>query len=211
MACEPPTHVAEMIEQLAETYAQELPLPDAEHARRCASFAAHLFDVLADRLELRPSDRLLTIAAALWHDVGYARAARDHMRKSFDMLVGCNFAEFDAEERVIIACAARYHRRLLPNIEHAGFGTLSSSNQRRVRRISAIVRLAVALDAGHLGAVTKIEVDPAVTPVVVRVFATGSAEVERDRLSENAAAFERLTYIPLRVEVERYRMTSSQP
>jgi exopolyphosphatase/guanosine-5'-triphosphate,3'-diphosphate pyrophosphatase len=178
-----------------------LALPDDQHARRSARFAGDIFDALHDRLDLAPDDRRLAVLAALFHDVGYARDVRDHQRKSFDMLREAELPTLSAAEREIVAAVARYHRKSLPNIEHAGFGFMSSNDQRRVRRLSGVVRLAVALDASHLGVVQSVDVRPEGEPIVLTAHATDNVEVERDRLRENAAAFTHLTQLPLRADI----------
>jgi exopolyphosphatase / guanosine-5'-triphosphate,3'-diphosphate pyrophosphatase len=188
-----------MIEQALAS--SGLALPDAEHALRCARFAGEVFDALRERLALAPEDRRLAVLAALFHDVGYARDARDHQRKSFDMLRETHLPDVSEAEREIVAAVARYHRKTLPNIEHAGFGFMSSDDQRRVRRLSGVVRLAVALDASHLGVVQSIAVDAGGDPIRVTARASGNVEVERDRLRENAAAFTQLTQLPLRADI----------
>ena len=175
--------------------------PDAKHALRSAHFASVIFDALHARLELAADDRRLAVLAALFHDVGYARDVRDHQRKSFDMLRETSLDNVSDAERDIVAAVARYHRKSLPNIEHAAFGFMSSADQRRVRRLSAVVRLAVALDASHLGVVQSVEIQSASQPIRLIAHATGNVEVERDRLRENAAAFTHLTQLPIRAEI----------
>jgi exopolyphosphatase/guanosine-5'-triphosphate,3'-diphosphate pyrophosphatase len=181
--------------------ASNLTLPDEEHALRAARFASELFDALRHRLELAPDDRRLALLATLFHDVGYARDVRDHHRKSFDMLREAELPGLSDAEREIVAAAARYHRKSLPNIEHAGFGYMTVADQRRVRRLSGVVRLAVALDASHLGVVHSIDVRSDSEPIVLTAHANDNVEVERDRLRENAAAFMQLTQLPLRAEI----------
>lgn len=175
--------------------------PDADHARRSARFAGTLFDALRERLELDAADRLLAVLAAYFHDVGYARDAREHQRKSFDMLRAAQLPGLSDADRDIVALVARYHRKSLPSIEHALFGYLSMSDQRRVRRLSAVVRLAVALDASHLGLVTAVTARGDADPIRLTAHASAEAEVERDRLRENAAAFSHLTQLPIRAEI----------
>jgi exopolyphosphatase/guanosine-5'-triphosphate,3'-diphosphate pyrophosphatase len=182
---------------LAERYENELPLPDRAHALRCATFAGTLFDALAEALMLAEDDRQIVVAAVLWHDVGYARDARDHARKSFDMIAGANVPEFTHAQTMIIASVARYHRRLLPSIEHVGFGEMTAGDQRRVRRLSAICRVAVALDASHLGLVDNIQLDVRPDYCSLTAWVTENAEFERDRLAEAASAFGRLTSLRL--------------
>jgi exopolyphosphatase/pppGpp-phosphohydrolase len=176
-------------------------VPDREHAVRCAGFAGALFDGLHARLELEPGDRRLAVVAALLHDAGYLRGARDHHRKSYDIVSAANLPGFSRQEQVIAACAARYHGRTMPNIEHAGFGEMDTEEQRRTRRLSAIVRLAAAGDASHLGVVTSLSAQAERNGAVVTVSAGAEPSVDRDRLREAAGGFTALTYLPLRIEI----------
>ena len=198
MSTVPPTDEQLIDQALASS---GLTLPDGEHALRSARFAGELFDALHARLKLAPDDRRLAVLAALFHDVGYARDVREHQRKSFDMLREADLPDLTDGEREIVAAAARYHRKTLPNIEHAGFGYMSVADQWRVRRLSGVVRLAVALDASHLGVVQSVAVDAEAAPIRLTAQATGNVEVERDRLRENAAVFTQLTQLPLRAEI----------
>jgi exopolyphosphatase/guanosine-5'-triphosphate,3'-diphosphate pyrophosphatase len=176
-------------------------LPDDEHARRCARFAAKLAEQLGSWLEVESSDYRLAAVAALFHDAGYMRGLHDHHRKSFDIIREASLPGFSPEDHLIVASAARYHGRATPNIEHAGFGEMDFADQRRVRRISAIVRLSVALDASHLGPVTDIDVDFTEHVPLIRAFADGDAPVERDRLREAAGSVHHLIQKRIRTEV----------
>lgn len=178
-----------------------LALPDEPHARRCAAFAAALFDDLHATLGLDASDRPLAIGAALLHDVGYLRGGRDHHRKSFDIIRGATALPYDDADRLIVALVARYHGHTLPNIEHAGFGELEAGDQRRVRRLAALVRVAAAADGSHLGIVHGLRADGDERRVTFHARASEEPAVDRDRLREAAGGFAQLTQIPARVEV----------
>jgi exopolyphosphatase / guanosine-5'-triphosphate,3'-diphosphate pyrophosphatase len=191
--------VATIIDELLQGSA--ISLPDAEHGVRCAVFADTLFEGLATELGLTPSHRRPAIAAALFHDVGYLRSQRDHHRKAFDILRESCLPGLDESERLIAACAARYHGGGHPNIEHAGFGEMSAEEQRVVRRIAAITRLAAALDASHLGFIEKVEVDVDARGARVIVHASQEPSVERVRLDEAAGSFLILTQKPMRVDI----------
>ena len=182
--------------------ASRLTLPDAEHGWRCARVAGELFDALAEPLELGSGDRQLATLAALLHDVGHTRDAREHHRKSFDMIRAANLPGLAHAEREIVAAVARYHRKALPSIEHAGFGFMSAADQRRVRRLAALVRLAVALDASHLGVVDAIHIESEPEGRLRLIaHASSAAELERDRLRENAGAFAALTQLPIQTDI----------
>jgi exopolyphosphatase/pppGpp-phosphohydrolase len=186
---------SELLDRLA------IEVPDREHAVRCAKFAGALFDGLQARLELALGDRRLAVVAALLHDAGYLRGARDHHRKSYDIVNAANLPGLSRQEQVIAACAARYHGRTMPNIEHAGFGEMDTEEQRRTRRLSAIVRLAAAGDASHLGVVTNLSVQIEENGAIVTVTASAEPSVDRDRLREAAGGFTALTYLPMWIEI----------
>ena len=179
----------------------QIEVPDVAHAIRCATFASSLFDSLHRRIDLPPSDRRLAVVAALLHDAGYVRGARDHHRKSYDVVNSAFLPGFSRQEQVITACAARYHGRTMPNIEHAGFGEMDMEEQRRTRRLSAIVRLAAACDASHLGVITAVSARPDEQEVTVTITATSEPAVDRERVREAAGGFTALTYVPVRIEI----------
>src|SRR5207249_1484156 len=64
---------------------------------------------------------------------------------------------FDAIELDIIANIARYHRKSHPNSRHLPFSQLSSVQQDVVRKLSAILRIADALDYGRQSRVREIQ------------------------------------------------------
>jgi exopolyphosphatase / guanosine-5'-triphosphate,3'-diphosphate pyrophosphatase len=188
---------------IRELLSAPIAVPDDEHALRCARFAGELFDAIHLALGLSPEHKRLAIAAALFHDVGYLRGDQDHHRKSFDIIRRATIPGLSHDERLIVACAARYHGRTSPNIEHAGFGEMSFEDQRLVRRTAAITRVAVALDASHLGLIDDIEVHAGERDIRVIAYVANDAAVERDRLREAAGGFTGLTQTPMRTDVRR--------
>jgi len=61
-------------------------------------------------------------------------------------------------EQVVIANVARYHRGNVPRKKHRNFGMLDKSLRRRIRGLSAILRVADGFDRGHVGAVADLKV-----------------------------------------------------
>jgi exopolyphosphatase/guanosine-5'-triphosphate,3'-diphosphate pyrophosphatase len=182
-------------------------VPDREHALRCAAFAATLFDGLHDALQLDAGDRVLAMAGALFHDAGYLRGGRDHHRKAFDVIRAATLPGIEDQERTVIACAARYHGHTVPHIEHVGFGEMSAADQWRTRRISALVRVAAALDASHLGHVSGIAVESRLDAALLTVRADDEPSVERERLREAAGGFRLMTGVQLLVDIVVERTT----
>lgn len=58
----------------------------------------------------------------------------------------------------MIAHVARYHRGAEPRRRHQEFGLLDGKVRQRIKRLSAILRVADGMDRGHAGAVRGIKV-----------------------------------------------------
>jgi exopolyphosphatase/guanosine-5'-triphosphate,3'-diphosphate pyrophosphatase len=63
---------------------------------------------------------------------------------------------FTDREIELIAQVARYHRKSAPKKKHAEFAALGKDDQRRVRVLAGILRVAVGLDRNHAGRVAAV-------------------------------------------------------
>jgi exopolyphosphatase/guanosine-5'-triphosphate,3'-diphosphate pyrophosphatase len=61
-------------------------------------------------------------------------------------------------EQVVIANVARYHRGAAPKLAHRNYGALDKALRRRVKRLSALLRVADGFDRGHVGAVADLKI-----------------------------------------------------
>ncbi|MGH9085327.1 MAG: Ppx/GppA phosphatase family protein [Acidimicrobiales bacterium] len=132
---------------------------DPAHSAQVARLALALFDAVRSRLDLDDAARELLEAAALLCNVGlFLSHAKHHKHtyyviRSTDRLVG--FTDHEVE---LIALVARYHRKSEPRAKHPEFAALDDGDQALVRRLAAILRVAVGLDRGHAGAVSGVDV-----------------------------------------------------
>ncbi len=140
--------------------------PHAEQVRR---LALRLYDQLAARLGCEPGDREVLADAALLHDVGYQINYEKHHKHSYHLVRHADLQGVSPAEQVAIANVARYHRGAVPKRAHANFGALDRALRRRVRRLSALLRVADGLDRGHAGAVGDVTVAQADGRVQMRV------------------------------------------
>jgi len=146
---------------------------EKKHATAVQALAVRLFDALAARLGLTDEDRRMLADAALLHDVGYHINYDRHHKHSYHLVLHADLLGLTPEEQVVIANVARYHRGALPKKKHRNFGALDKGLRRRVKVLSAILRVADGFDRGHVGAVTGLKVrwlDRAlrITPVPAR-------------------------------------------
>ncbi|MES3033425.1 MAG: Ppx/GppA phosphatase family protein [Gemmatimonadota bacterium] len=141
------------VQQFAERTQYEEP-----HARHVQKLALQLFDAVGPRIGCAPEDRDTLRDAALLHDTGYHISYNDHHKHSYHLIVHAELLGVSPEEQVVMANVARYHRGALPKDKHPTFAQLTADQQQRVRRLSALLRVADGFDRGHIGAVQQVKV-----------------------------------------------------
>ena len=123
----------------------------------------------------------------------YMGDARYNMGNS--LMIGCAKMGLD-----FVACApkaywpdaalvARYHRRRDPSRRQRRFAALDATEQRAVRQLAALLRLADALDYSHTGAIGKLEARLDGDTLVVKVKSALGCSAELHRLESKAELF----------------------
>jgi exopolyphosphatase/guanosine-5'-triphosphate,3'-diphosphate pyrophosphatase len=133
--------------------------PDFPHSQRVAQLALFLYDGLKDAglvtagvvpLNLEPDSRAVLQAAALMHDVGKAKGAENHEKRSYRMIRGLvRPLGWSARELELAAVVARYHRGALPRPRGKTMQALELADRAIAMELAGVLRLANALDAGH--------------------------------------------------------------
>lgn len=173
---------------------------DETHATQVDRLATLLFDRLAELHELGPEDRVLLRVAALTHDIGEFVESSAHHKHTQYILENSDIMGLSPELRTIVGCIARYHRRAEPSQKHESFGALDAQAQRKVRRLSAILRLADALDRGHRSKVKSLEVSATHREVTLEVKGREDLSLEMWTTARKAAMFEHTFKRPVRVK-----------
>jgi len=131
------------------------------HAEQVARLCGLLFDAFGALHGLGARERELLLCAALLHDVGLSLTIAGHHRASLEMILDADLPALSVEERLIVANVARYHRKAHPSRSHEHFAALAPAEQKTVRRLAAILRVADGLDRAHENAVDAIAAAPA--------------------------------------------------
>ncbi|MEQ1506009.1 MAG: Ppx/GppA phosphatase family protein [Myxococcota bacterium] len=190
--------------RLVERYGADR--PHAEHVRM---LALSLFDALAPLHGLGADSRATLDWAALVHDIGHHVDARDHNRHGEYLILNSPMPGFTAPEVAVLGSVVRYHRGSRPKAAHPGFQALSRANQRRVEVLSALLRLADALDRSHHQVVRAVDVrfgGPA-DPVVISALGSTEVFLERWAAERRADPLQQVLGKPVVVEV----VTETQP
>jgi exopolyphosphatase / guanosine-5'-triphosphate,3'-diphosphate pyrophosphatase len=132
---------AESLDQVSQKY-----LYDAPHAHHVSQLALNLFYQLHDLHQLPEKYASVLNAAALLHDIGLFIAGPKHHKHSYYLIKSSGMKSFNKLDLELVANVARYHRKAHPSPKHLGFSQLAPANQDAVRKLSALLRVADALD-----------------------------------------------------------------
>ncbi|HYU43676.1 MAG TPA: Ppx/GppA phosphatase family protein [Vicinamibacteria bacterium] len=152
---------------------------DAPHARNVADLAVRLFDELRSEHGLSDRHRLLLEVAALLHDIGNYVNIRGHHKHSQYLIAASEIFGLSQDEMHLVSNVARYHRRAVPSKSHLPYMVLDREARIATNKLSAILRLANALDADHLQKVKDLHVVPEDDNWVLEVEGAGDLTMER--------------------------------
>jgi exopolyphosphatase / guanosine-5'-triphosphate,3'-diphosphate pyrophosphatase len=141
--------------KIAGKYGVDLP-----HSERVAELALSLFDQTYGQLHTwDKSIRQLLWSASILHNSGHFVSHDAHHKHSYYLirygeLLGYTEAEID-----VIANIARYHRKSAPKKKHQNLQNLTKEQKSIVSQLSAILRVAVALDRRRIGAIKDVRLN----------------------------------------------------
>ncbi|MEC4673735.1 MAG: HD domain-containing protein, partial [Nitrospirota bacterium] len=123
-----------------------------------AKLALSLFDQTQSLHELGDREKEWLEYAAILHDVGYLINQKAHHKHTYYLIKNSDLAGLAADEIEMIANVARYHRGPAPGRRHVPYRELPESEQRTLKVLGAILRVADGLDRSHFEVVQKVNV-----------------------------------------------------
>ncbi|WP_219904472.1 HD domain-containing protein [Stenomitos frigidus] len=129
-----------------------------DYSEHVATFALSLFDQTQGSLHnWGEEERELLWAAAILHNCGHHVSHSSHHKHSYYLIRHSDLLGYTETEIETIANLARYHRKSAPKKKHESYRSLTSKRHRHVvDQLSALLRLAVALDRRQIGAVKQV-------------------------------------------------------
>ncbi len=152
---------------------------DRDHGHHVAALATRLFDELRDEHRLGDRERLLLKVAAMLHDVGIYVSLRAHHKHSQYILAASQIFGLSDEETAIVSNLARYHRRGTPQQTHVPYVALDRQDRLLVNKLSAILRVANALDADHAQRVRDLRIIRRGNTWILELDGVGDMTMER--------------------------------
>ncbi len=162
------------------------------HSRQVARLAVELFDQTTELHGLGPDDRELLEYAALLHNIGQHVSNEAHHKHAAYLIRHGQLRGFDPEEVNLIAAMARWHRKGDPKPTDEAYGELGPEAEDRLRRLTALLRVADGLDRSHHDVVRDLHVHVGPSLVLVRLDPDGDVELEQWAARRRRELFEKV-------------------
>ncbi len=163
---------------------------DPNHAAAVEKWSLLLFDKLARVHGLTERHRRLLKVAAILHDIGKHVNLRRHYFYSYRLIISSDIMGFSEAERHIMANIAFYHSKGTPSDSDTNFAGLTPGQKVTVSKLSAIIRLADAIDRSHRQKVSEADVVFRGDEMVITVVSSEDMALEGWTFAEKADFFE---------------------
>ncbi len=163
---------------------------DEDHARHVTNLALSLFDQLQKFHGLDRLCRLLLEVGGLVHDIGtYVRSSGHHKHGQY-IVSNSDIFGLHRDEISIVSNVVRYHRKALPTTSHIEYISLPRERRIVVSKLAAILRVADALDKGHMQRIEKGKVEIKGDELLMHNSHTGDISIERYGLARKVNMME---------------------
>ncbi len=163
---------------------------DERHGVHTAALARAIFEATQAQHGMGENERLLLEVASIVHDIGNYVAARGHHRHAYYLLVNSEVFGLSKMELEIVANVARYHRKGAPQSDHPAYAALPRSARLSVNRLSAILRVADALDKSHAQRIQNPKITLQEEELLIDVDGAEDLALERLTLDQKGGLFE---------------------
>ena len=164
---------------------------DEPHAQTVSRFALSAnFDQLKRHHQLNEECRWLLHIAALLHDIGQFVSLSNHQRHTFYLLQASPVIGLTRRQMALVAYVARYHRKTTPKVGQKGFDGLTPKEQNIVITLTAILRLADALDHEHVSKIDALQIRFRKPAFIMKLSGKGDMLLEKWAIAGKRGLFE---------------------
>lgn len=160
------------------------------HSKYIEWLAMSIFDQTSRIHRMGERERFYLRVASILHDVGKHVNLNQHDIHSYGIIRFQDLMGFSNRELDLIANVARYHSGEIPNLSHENYYVLDERDRITVSKLSAILRLAEALDISHKQKIKGIELGISGKELHFRLKSVQDTLLEESNFSNNAVFFE---------------------
>ena len=152
---------------------------DQHHAMAVTRLALDLFDQTKHMHQLNNFERLLLEIAARVHEIGMYVRVGGHHRHAAYLIMAAPLLGLGEEEKALLAQTVRYQRKAYPSDTHEGFAALDEKARDKLWKMSALLRLAIALNKDRRDRVNSVEVECDNGTLILHLEGQGDLLLER--------------------------------
>lgn len=120
-----------------------------QHAQTVCKLSIQIFDAMARLHQYTLKERILLEVAAILHDIGRFIRPSNHHKHSMYLIQNMELVGMTNSELKLVSLIARFHSRSLPSDKNVDYAKLSKKDQKLVNCLTAILKIADALDREH--------------------------------------------------------------
>jgi exopolyphosphatase/guanosine-5'-triphosphate,3'-diphosphate pyrophosphatase len=169
---------------------------DEKHACHVAELASKLFTELQVEHQLDSRMKLILYLAAMLYDVGSYISSRSIHKHSMYIIRQSELFGLSRKDVLLVSLVARYHRRNSPQPQHEGYATLDRRERVAVAKLSAILRLAIALDDSRSQRISDIRCRVSQKRVIITAMGVEDVSLEQLAFRDKSSMFEDIFGMP---------------
>jgi exopolyphosphatase/guanosine-5'-triphosphate,3'-diphosphate pyrophosphatase len=168
-----------------------------------------IWTLFRDRLQLRDEHQLssrhevILYLAGLLHEIGLFVSNRSYHKHTMYLVRNSELFGLGRRDQLLAAMVARYHRRASPQPTHEGYATLDREGRVAVAKLSAILRVAIALDESRSQRIHEVVVSREAGRLVISVPRVEDLSLEQLALKQSGSLFEETYGLPVLLRVAR--------
>ncbi len=174
---------------------------DRKYGKHVAHLALALFDQTDALHRLSHRNRLLLELAAHVHEIGMYIRVGGHHRHAAYLVSVAPLLGLSEQEKLLLAQVVRYQRKGAPSESHEPFAQLDAAQQQMVWQLSALLRLAIALNKERRNRVDDVEVVIEATDMTLHLEGHGDLLLERWAALKTAAYIEQAFGLSLHIDL----------
>ncbi|MCQ2240943.1 HD domain-containing protein [Treponema sp.] len=163
---------------------------DQHHAEYVRSTSLKIYDALEDELGLERHARILLEVSAILHDVGMFIRADDHNIHGKYIVKNSEIFGLNRDDKTIVATIIGYHKGTKQPMNDDEVKLLPRSTRMIILKLTAILRLADALDRTHKQALKEFKISKTADTFTIRTKGHHNLSMEKLVLDGKGSLFE---------------------
>ncbi len=163
---------------------------DEKHAEYVRKMCIEIYDALENELGLEPQSRVLLEISAILHDIGMFIRAEEHNIHGKYIVNNSEIFGLNRDDKSLVAQIVSFHKGDTLPQDDAEFRLLPRSRRMMVLKLSAILRVADALDRTHKQTLYNFTISFANDCITFRTQSHSNLSLEKLAVSEKGDLFE---------------------